>query len=77
MSEALLDVWILLQVIEFVDVPTLLNLRLLNKSINGLISRYETSITQNMAKKLLPEGARYALLNNSSAQPGLGHLIRV
>ncbi|KAL8830307.1 MAG: hypothetical protein Q9170_005790 [Blastenia crenularia] len=43
---------ILLHVINFVDAPTLLNLRLLNRFVNSLISSYESSITEQAARKL-------------------------
>ena len=46
---------ILLHVIDFLDLLTLLNLRLLNKPTNGLISRYESSIAKNIAKNLCPD----------------------
>ena len=47
---------ILLHVIDFLDVPTLLSLRLVSKTISSLIISYESSISRRIAKNLCPKG---------------------
>ncbi|KAL8719643.1 MAG: hypothetical protein Q9225_003365 [Loekoesia sp. 1 TL-2023] len=46
---------VLLYVIDFLDVPSLLNFRSVNKSVNGLISCYQSSIAKHVARNLCPK----------------------
>lgn len=78
MPRVVLTDFILLQVIEFLDVPTLLNLRLLNRSINGLISCYESSIAKRMARSLCPEGHEDRLVKSIPFALGeVGYFVRL
>ncbi|KAI4141554.1 MAG: hypothetical protein L6R39_005282 [Caloplaca ligustica] len=49
---------VLLHVIDHLDVPSLLNLRLVNKPINSLISCYESSIAKSLARNLCPDSEK-------------------
>ncbi|KAA8905687.1 hypothetical protein FN846DRAFT_890459 [Sphaerosporella brunnea] len=45
---------IILQVLEFLDIPTFLNFRLASRAMKELIAEYETSLTAAIAERILP-----------------------
>lgn len=67
MDRVLLNDPILLQVVEISDLPTVLGLRQVNRSINGLIACYEPSIAKHIAENLCPIGSEVALIDHKPA----------
>lgn len=69
---------VLLQIIDYLDVPTLLSLRLVNTSINGVISNYESSIAKSIAKTLCTKGEYERLSErHPSTLPDLKYFIQL
>ena len=70
---------VLLHIIDHLDVAALLSLRLVNSSISGLISTYESSIVKSIAQRLYPEDTHDTLTdrqpNNTSS--GLHYLVQL
>lgn len=69
---------IMLHVIDSLDIAALLHLRLVSKSINGLICCYESSIAKAIAKDLCPDGSKDKLVDfRPSALRDVDYFVRL